>query len=117
MAITHEQGRALAAKIEALYGRIPSDCGFDLPQIREYIDPGEFQLAVDDMAEVYMTLYRPLPADIYAAFDDLGTGLGMTSGYPWPALLKLLGIGGDGEGRSGGRMCALAIKGIFTGAM
>ena len=57
--------------------------------MREYIDVGEYGLALDDLAYIYLQVGKPVPADIIGLFDALATRMDMGQGDEWRAVAEI----------------------------
>ena len=60
MALTYEELLSIEADLEQLYEAMPSNEIGDRKQVRRYIDVGEYGLALDDLADIYLEAKKPL---------------------------------------------------------
>jgi hypothetical protein len=78
--------------LERLYEAL-ADFGRDgRRQVREYIDVGEYGLALEDVAYIYLqSAPKPLSAEIHRLFDELAVKMGMKEGDEWRGVAKIRG--------------------------
>ena len=92
MKLTLEDRMWIEAGLEELYRGISANIEIDPSQIRKYIDVGEFGLALDELADLYMDIETPVPSATLTVFHALATKMKMTSGDEWQAVLEILSI-------------------------
>jgi len=89
MALTHKDRDWIEAGLEKLYDALAMFAGVNRQQVREYIDVGEYGLALDDLADIHLTTGKPVPADIVQLFDALALKMGMKQGDEWQAVAEI----------------------------
>ena len=71
--------KAAQEGLETLYASIEPLDGMYNHQIRKYIDVGEYGLALDGIADVYMTSNVSMPLALFELFDKLATDMDLAS--------------------------------------
>jgi len=89
MALTHEDQDWIEAGLEKLYDASAMFAGVNRQQVREYIDVGEYGLALDDLADVHLKTGKPVPADIVQLFDALAMKMDVKQGDEWQAVAEI----------------------------
>lgn len=90
MTSTLEARLAIEADLEQLYAAAPLRGVGDRDQIREYIEVGEYRLALNDLADVYLEAKTPVTLTLRMLFADPAAKLGMRSGDQWRAVAEIL---------------------------
>ncbi len=90
MNLTFEERLLVETGLEQLYKEILSNGNVINSQIRQYIDAGEYGLALDDLADLYIETKNPLPSATLVLFDALATKMKMKSGDEWLAVAEIL---------------------------
>jgi hypothetical protein len=90
MSLTLEERLSIEADIEWLYEAVPSHAILDRDQARKYIDVGEYGLALDDLAAIYLESKSPVRPEILALFEKLAIKMEMQSGDEWRAVADIL---------------------------
>ncbi len=58
--------------------------------VREYIDVGEYGLALDNLAYIFIRLAaKPLPTEIRELFEKLALKMGISDGDEWEGVAKV----------------------------
>ena len=90
MALTLEDRLSIETDLELIYKKMPPCAVLYRDQIREYIDVGEYGLALDDLAGIYLDSKTPLRPGILALFERLATKMKMRSGDTWRGVAEIL---------------------------
>ena len=90
MVLTFEERLSIEADIERLYEAVPSHAVLDRDQVREYIDVGEYGLALDDLAAIYLDSKIPIRPEIFVLFERLATKMKMRSCNEWRGVAEIL---------------------------
>jgi hypothetical protein len=90
MALTPEECRKIEGDLNRLFEAVPSKEIGSHDQIRQYIDVGEYGLALDDLADVYLGDRQSLTPSLRSLFDGLANKMGMKSGDQWQAVAEIL---------------------------
>ncbi len=75
--------------LETLYRALCDGIHEDLSDVREYIDVGEFSLALDLLAHIHLDINKFLTPDKLRLFDALATRMGMRNGDRWRGVAEL----------------------------
>jgi hypothetical protein len=92
LALTHEDRDWIEAHLEALYRASTEIAGADHRQVRQYIDVGEYSLALDDLADIQLKSGKPIPPDLIRLFDALATKMDIKPGDGWDAVTELRAV-------------------------
>jgi hypothetical protein len=90
MALTLEERLSIEADIEHLYAAVLPKTAGEHDQVRRYIDVGEYALALDDLADIWLEWKKPVPPTVRGLFDELATKMGMRYGDEWRAVAEIL---------------------------
>lgn len=90
MNLTSEERLLIETGLEQLYREILSNGNVNNSQVRQYINVGEYGLALDDLADLYIATKNPLSSATLVLFDDLATKMKMKSGDEWLAVAEIL---------------------------
>ncbi len=90
MSLTLEECLLIETDIEQLYEAVPSHAMLNRDQARKYIDAGEYGLALDDLAAIYLESKSPVRPEIFALFEKLAIKMKMQPGDEWRAVADIL---------------------------
>ena len=88
--MTPEKSEWLEYNLETLYKQSADFGGNDRRYVREYIDVGEYSLALDNLAYIYArSAPKPLSAEIRQLFNWLAVEMDMRDGDEWEGVAQI----------------------------
>jgi hypothetical protein len=81
--------KAAKESLELLYAAAASLRGDYNDQIRRFIDVGEYGLALDGIADTYITTNAAMPANLFQLFEKLASDMDLSSDPEFSGVAEL----------------------------
>lgn len=89
MPLSQDDEAFIESGLEALYKASVASSNLNHNQVREYIDVGEFGLALDLLAHIQLKSGKFPSSDTRELFEALAMKMGMEEGDEWQGIAKI----------------------------